>query len=165
MSMKPILPASGEWVGPPVLSLRLLADKNLKPILDGRRRLAEHQERKLTYQPPLYEATSHIEAVKLLIHAGHHERAAEHMVKYAPEYIDKTTLYLQGVLDMTHHKLIPFMQALQPENRHTVPRRAMVVVQAVKRLENLCKTEGRKPTLQELAACLGKFTDEPTDEE
>lgn len=154
--MKPILGPTGEWVGPPVLVLKLLILPG-EMILDGRRRLAEHKERGLSYEPPRYVARSHMEALKLLIHAGHHQRAADHALVYAPEFVEKTTSYLEHAFELSRHKLIPFVQALQPDQRHKLPRRAMQVVNRVKKLEDKLRTEGRKATIDEVAACLGEF--------
>ena len=154
--MKPIIPSSGDWVGPPVLVLKLLTLPS-ELILDGRKRLAEHKERGLSYTPPRYVAKSHLEAMKILVHNGHQQRAADHALTYAPEFIDKTSAFLQMAFDVSQQKLIPFMKALHPENRHKIPRQAIKVVTRLKKLEDKIRTEGRKATADELLDCLGEF--------
>ncbi len=131
-------------------------------VLDGRKRMAEYESRGLSAQYPLPRLVvrSHLDALKHLLHAGHHDRAADHALRYAPEFVDKSTDYLTSAFEMTRHKLIPYIQALQPEERHKLPRRAMSVVKKVKQLENVLRTEGRKATADELLSCIEEFVRE-----
>ncbi len=154
--MSDFFPDSGDWVGPPVLVLKLLTEPGER-ILDGRKRLEEHARRRLRYEPPRLVVKSHLMALKMLVQNGHQDRAAEHALVHAPEFADKTTAYLIHAFDTTHQKLIPYLQALQPENQHKLPRRAMAVVKRAKLLENEMRETGRKATLADITNVLGEF--------
>lgn len=145
-----MLGENGQWIGPPVLILRLRLGARGELVLDGRKRLAEHRARALTYEPPTYVATSHAIAVRELIRAQHYDRAAEHVLNEAPHLKDQSASALARAIGVTKERLIPYQRALKdPHERHKRPRRTVKVLQRVLKLRELALS-GSAVTLADL---------------
>ena len=154
-----MLRENGEWVGPPVLELELrLGEKKL--VLDGRKRLKEYAVRGLRTAVPRITVRSHLEAIKTLIHHKHSVRAAEHAVRYAPQFVQFSSSSLGVLMDMHHTKLQPYIKALKnPGERHKLPRRAMKVVIRARSLYQRA-IEGEPIEISDIEKVLGEFLDE-----
>lgn len=147
-----ILPISGQWVGPPVLVLQTSLGTT---VLDGRKRKREAELRKL----PMVTVTvyNHFDAIKTLILNGHPDRAAQHAIKYAPQYATRATGDLARLFGVAQQKLAPYAAALRsPAERHKLPRRAMSVVHKLRRLHSRAK-EDERITVDDIADALGEF--------
>lgn len=150
-----ILPPSGEWVGPPVLFLKLGFRDPI--LLDGKKRLGEIRSRGLRTQAPSLTVTNHLEAIKHLIMAGEHLKAAEHIARYYPDLKERGAAGMAKLMGLHHQKLIPLMRALrEPSERHKLPRRAIGVVKRLRELRELVAA-GEPVTLKHLDLVLGEF--------
>ena len=150
-----MLPENGEWVGPPVLILRIRLGKD--ETIDGRRRLDEHSKRGLKTHVPMVLVLSHMMAIKHLIHNKHHDRAALHAATYAPELALRSSNTLSVLLDISRAKLLPYIKALRsPSERHKLPRRAMTVVIRARALYKR-SVEGERIEIEDIEKVLGEF--------
>lgn len=151
-----LLPQDGQWVGPPVLKLKMILYKDM--ILDGRKRFNEHRARGLKTEIPYLVVNSHYMAIKQLILNGHSERAAMHALTYAPEFAINSTRALSSMLDISTNKLQPYIKNLKdPTERHKLPRRAIKVVDRLRQLYKR-KLEGDNDiSLTDLENALGEF--------
>lgn len=149
--MKPILPESGAWVGPPRLVLS-------GQILDGRARLRELQERGLpTTDVPTFEARTIWEAVRELARAAHYERAAHLWKTYGYDWQRSPGALAEGLgLTRAQARELSRHLRLTPSERHRRPNRAAPVVARLRRLLEHCEEEGRCATVSELREALGE---------
>lgn len=150
-----LLAPDGQWVGPPLLKLRLAGGS--EQILDGRKRFEEYRARGLRTDIPVFLAISHPMAIKQLILNGHHERAALHALAHYPVLVSRSSAFLDRVLGVGSGKLQPFIRALKdPSERHKRPRRAMSVVKNALRMHRRWQ-EGEDITIVDLEKALGDF--------
>jgi hypothetical protein len=154
---QPFLPLSGDWVGPPVLILQLLGRQPV--TLDGRKRLAEHERRGLKTPIPRLIVRNHLEAIKHLVLASHHQRAAAHIATYAPEYAANTAAAWKKLTGLHHNKFQPLLRELKSPDKRHIRRRSMQVVRNLRTLL-LRANEGETITARHLAEALGKFLDD-----
>lgn len=151
-----MLPEDGQWVGPPVLTLKMVLYPEM--VLDGRKRLAEHKLRGLKTDIPHLIVRSHYTAIKQLILTGHHNRAAIHAATYAPEFAIKSSAALSSMLDISRNKLQPYIRALKdPTERHKLPRRAMHVVNRARLLYKRHLEGDTDISINDLEEVLGEF--------
>lgn len=79
---------------------------------------------------------------------------------YAPELIGKSSSLLSALLHIERNKLQPYIRALKsPSERHKLPRRAIKVVDAVRKLRKRM-IEGDKIDIVDVEKALGEFLDE-----
>ncbi len=129
-------------------------------LLDGSKRKAEHTRRGLKTSIPTTTAHSHLEVLKVLIHNGHHARAATHAATYAPEYTHKVSTSLTQVMGMSREKLKPYLHALRsPSERHKLPRRAIKVVTRARKLYEHAML-GKQISIDDLGEVLGPFLED-----
>lgn len=152
-----VLPLNGAWVGPPVLVLALPGRP--EEVLDGRARSAEAMQRGLPAGPVL-RVHSYIDAIAALIHNGHADRAAEMTAVRMPHLVRSTLTGLERTLGISRAKLVKFQLNLKsPHQRHRLPRRAISVVQRVRKIRARM-LEGDAITIDDIDHALGPFTDE-----
>ncbi len=125
-------------------------------VLDGSQRLKEHRERGLPEAPPRLIVTSHIEAVKHLVLAGHQARAAQHCVEQAPHLAKMTGYDLGKKTGIPYQKFIPFVAALRHPHQKKRRRFAKHVVNRLNSLAQRMR-EGHQPTLADIDYVLGDF--------
>lgn len=124
-------------------------------VLDGKKRLEEHRKRGLKSNVPKLRAFTPLEAVKQLVLASHHKRAAEIVDKYLPEYRENTISSWAALTGLHRNKFQPLIACFRKPVRRG---RSMQVVKNLRRLVIRAR-EGEEITERMLVEALGRFAE------